>query len=184
MPARSHSQQQPNNERFARDNSCGVGKQLRLYQLFSLVRLAQAMRRKDGDQPREHQKDSKPGGQSHVITYHSRTFAAIDGNKRMSSRAERGTSHELADHVGHENIRTAAVRSLTPKAFGVRDDTGNQLRNNENLVGPRILHLGAGCVTAHIDVPSTGIKRAEHITRLIRHCFCSWKFRLAGGTSH
>jgi hypothetical protein len=74
---RSHSQQQADSKWLSGDNRARIGQEFRFDELFSLIRLAETMRHDDEEQAREHRKDSKPGGQSHVITYHSRTFAAI-----------------------------------------------------------------------------------------------------------
>ena len=52
------------------------------------------------------------------------------------------------------------------------------LRNNENLIGPRIFHFGSGRVAAHIDVPATAIKWTENVPRLLRHRFRSRKLTL------
>ncbi len=43
MPAGSHSQQQPNGKRLSWDNSACVGQELRLDELLSLIRLAEAV---------------------------------------------------------------------------------------------------------------------------------------------
>src|SRR5437588_9006915 len=126
-----------------------------------------------GNAARRRQSTNKPSSTSQVsatLSCDQVTLAGLYGNQRLQPLRYAKRDVDL-------------IQTLATSPTGRRLQKTFDLRNNENLVGPRILHLGAGYVTAHIDVPSTGIKRAEHITRLIRHCFCSWKFRLGGGTS-
>src|SRR5206468_6719991 len=46
------------------------------------------------------------------------------------------------------------------------------LWNKKNLVGPRILHLGARRKAADIDISSFGVERAEDVAGFTGYCFC------------
>jgi hypothetical protein len=54
--------------------------------------------------------------------------------------------------------------------------THRDLGNDEDLIGPRILYLGAGRKAAHIDIPFTS-KRAEYISRFPGNRFSRRKRR-------
>ncbi len=81
--------------------------------------------------------------------------------------------------VSRRIMQAQNVRRLTEPWLQLRKSTHSKLSGHDkNLVGPRILYLGPRRVTAHIHIPSTGIKRTEHVPGLVRHRFRRWKFRL------
>src|SRR6266567_5711131 len=67
MPGWSHSQQQTDSKRFAWNNCVRVGEQLRPNELFSLILLAEAVRRKSDNRPAEHPAGRKSRWHSHTI---------------------------------------------------------------------------------------------------------------------
>jgi len=78
--------------------------------------------------------------------------------------------------VSRRIMQAQNVRRLT--AVATKSTHSKLSGNDKNLVGPRILYLGPRRVTAHIHIPSTGIKWTEHVPGLVRHRFRCWKFRL------
>src|SRR5206468_3467000 len=62
-----------------------------------------------------------------------------------------------------------------------RTTEARDLRDNENLVGPRILYLCPGRVTAHINVSAAGIKWTKHVSGFAGHRFGCRERRRGGG---
>src|SRR4029077_7302303 len=109
----------------------------------------------------------------------------------MLLRSTRVSSQQFGPYIVPADVATALwavsrrimhaqnVTRLTEPWLQLRKSThSKRSRNDKNLVGPRILYLGPRRVTAHIHIPSTGIKWTEHVPWLVRHRFRRWKFRL------
>src|SRR4029434_9324701 len=56
-------------------------------------------------------------------------------------------------------------------------DGYRNLRDDKDLVGPGILYLSSGRVTAHVNVSAARIKWTKHVSRLVRHRLGSWERR-------
>ena len=61
---------------------------------------------------------------------------------------------------------------------GAVTNARRDLRNDKNLIGPRIFYFAAGSVTAHIDISLIGVKGTEHVAWFARDCLGSREFRL------
>ena len=70
------------------------------------------------------------------------------------------------------------IQTCAASPIGRRLQEDPDLWNDKNLIGPWIFYFSPRRVTAHIDIPSTGIKWTENVPRLFRHGFCSRKLRL------
>src|SRR6266480_7946955 len=101
----------------------------------------------------------------------SRQLAETEKLRAIQNCVSGRCCRQAADN---ERLAACAPQILETRALPKH----GELRHDKNFVGPRILYFGTGRVTAHIDVPSTGIKRTEHVARLVRHRFRSWKSRL------
>src|SRR5205807_4861606 len=98
--------------------------------------------------------------------------------REIGSRAETAHAFDRAVAV-REWARQQSFLCSSVRIRSCSIPKPKKLRDEEDLARIRILHLAPGRVAGHIDITPTGVERAEHVSRFIRHRPRGGKLRLS-----